>query len=69
MLPTLTTGNVCRRLGVLPWQLNRTIRRGFLEEPPRLGCYRVFTESDLPRVREALTRAGYLPGEVRPSCA
>ena len=63
-MPTLTTGDVCRRLGILPWQLLATIRRGYLPEPPRIARYRIHTEADLPRIREALIRAGYLREEV-----
>ena len=64
MLPTYTSGDLCRLFGVLPWQLKQTLIRGFLDEPPRVGIYRVWTENDLPRVREALLRAGYLREEV-----
>jgi hypothetical protein len=56
----LTTGDLCRRLGVLPWHVLAAIRRGYLAEPARVGIYRLWTEADLPRIREALVRAGYL---------
>ena len=63
-MPVLTTGEVCRRLGVLPWQLHAAERRRFLDVPARVGQYRVYAEADLPRIREALVRAGYLRGEI-----
>ena len=60
MPPTYTTGDLAKRFGVAPWQIKQALLRGFLAEPPRVGIYRVWLEEDLPRVREALTRAGYL---------
>ena len=65
--PTFTAGQICKLYGILPWQLKQALVRGFLSEPPRVGPYRVWFEADLPRVREALIRAGYLHGEV--TCA
>ena len=59
--PYLTIGPAARRLGCLPWQLRRLFERGLLPEPPRVGAYRVIAEEDLPRVEEALRRAGYIP--------
>jgi hypothetical protein len=58
-----TSGDLCKRYGVLPWQILQVIRRGFLAEPPRIGCYRYWDESDLPRVETALREAGYLQDE------
>jgi hypothetical protein len=58
---TYTTGDLAKRFGVFPWQLVRAITRGFLPEPQRIGCYRVWTEVDLPQVEAALRAAGYLP--------
>ena len=46
---------------VTAWHIRRAIQRGFLPEPPRVACYRVFSRADFPRVKEALRRAGYLP--------
>jgi hypothetical protein len=64
MPTTFTTGDLAKLFNVPVWQLLQTMRRGFLEEPPRVGIYRVWTEADLPRVRQALAKAGYLPEEV-----
>jgi hypothetical protein len=60
---TFTTGDLCRRYNVLPWQVLQAIRRGFLQEPNRVGIYRYWTEADLPRVESALRAAGYLPAK------
>jgi hypothetical protein len=57
---TFTTGQLARHFDLPAWQVARAIRRGFHPEPPRIGNYRLFTEADLPRVEEALRRAGYL---------
>jgi hypothetical protein len=46
---------------VSPWQIRRTIERGLLAEPPRVGAYRVFLSADLPLIEKALRKAGYLP--------
>jgi hypothetical protein len=46
---------------VSPWQIRRTIERGLLAEPPRVGAYRVFLAADLPLIEKALRKAGYLP--------
>jgi hypothetical protein len=58
---TYTTGDLAKHFDRPVWQILQTMRRGFLEEPPRIGIYRVWTEADLPRVRQALIEAGYLP--------
>jgi hypothetical protein len=62
--PTFTTGQVCKHFDMAVWQLLQTIRRRFLAEPPRVGIYRVWLESDLPRVEAALRKADYLPEGV-----
>jgi DNA-binding transcriptional MerR regulator len=59
----LSIGAVAAHFGVPPWKLRRTIERGLLAEPPRVGVYRVFTATDLPHVEKALRAAGYLVGE------
>jgi hypothetical protein len=46
---------------VRPWHIRSAIRRGFLEEPVRLGVYRVFFADDLDKIEESLRPAGYLP--------
>lgn len=57
----LTIGNVARYFGCQPWQVRRAIERKLLDEPPRVGAYRVFVATDLPRIEAALRAAGYLP--------
>lgn len=57
----LTIGNVARYFRCQPWQVRRAIERKLLEEPPRVGAYRVFVAADLPRIEAALRVAGYLP--------
>lgn len=71
MTAPLTIGAVTRHFAQLfpqanlrPWQVRRLFERGLLPEPPRVGAYRVIDSRDLPKVREALVRAGYLPVEV-----
>jgi DNA-binding transcriptional MerR regulator len=64
MATILTIGEVAQHFGCRPWQIRRAILRGLLEEPPRVGAYRVFTPEDLPRIQAALRSAGYLPEEL-----
>jgi|GEM_PF-6490685 len=56
----LTIGAVAKHFGCRPWQVRRAIERKLLEEPARVGAYRVFLPADLPRIRVALLKAGYL---------
>jgi hypothetical protein len=64
MIPTtFTSGDLCKRFGIMPWQLLQAIRRKFLAEPHRIGNYRAWTEDDLPRVEQALREAGYIGAE------
>jgi DNA-binding MarR family transcriptional regulator len=58
--PSLTTEDIARLVGVRRWQVLAAIRRGFLPEPRRIGCYRVWTSADVDRVGKALEAAGYL---------
>jgi hypothetical protein len=62
--PGFSIGSVARRFHVQPWQIRRAIARGFLSEPARIATFRVFTHEELPLVRDALIRAGYLPEEA-----
>jgi hypothetical protein len=57
----LTIGAVAKHFACPTWQVRRAIERGLLAEPPRIGVYRIFLPADLPRIEEALLRAGYLP--------
>jgi hypothetical protein len=56
----LTTGDAAQEIGVREWQVSRLFERGFLPEPPRLAGKRVLKRADLPAVRDAAVRAGYL---------
>ena len=56
-----TIGQVARRYRLETWQVRQAIKRGFLNEPLRVGPYRVFFQDDLPGVEKALHAAGYLP--------
>jgi DNA-binding transcriptional MerR regulator len=62
--PGYSTGALARFFGVAVWQVRRLVERGLLPEPPRVGMYRVFLPEQLPIVREALIKAGYLQAEV-----
>jgi hypothetical protein len=65
--PYFTIGAVAAHFGCQPWQVRRAIERKLLDEPPRVGAYRVFVATDLPRIEAALRAAGYLPRqEVAP---
>jgi DNA-binding transcriptional MerR regulator len=57
-------GAIARHFGCHAWQVRRAIERKILDEPSRVGAYRVFTVEDLPRVETALRMAGYLPEGV-----
>ncbi|MCI0460131.1 MAG: hypothetical protein L0Z62_24530 [Gemmataceae bacterium] len=70
--PYLTLGVVAehfRELGfaIDTWHVRRAIERKFLSEPPRCGVYRVFHPEDLPRIENALRKAGYLREVVNAS--
>jgi hypothetical protein len=56
----LTVGEVADRFGIQGWKLSRLFRRGLLPEPMRFRQYRMLPESDLPAIRAALVKAGYL---------
>ena len=64
MPKTYTTGDLSKHFRVPVWQILQTIRRGFLDEPGRVGIYRVWAADDLPRVRAALAAAGYVREEA-----
>jgi predicted DNA-binding transcriptional regulator AlpA len=66
----MTVGQAAARLGVRDWQIVSLYRRRFLPEPVRLGRFRAIDPDDLPKVREALVRAGYLAGgEAEPGAS
>jgi len=63
---SMTTTGVARLYSsaeheVMGWQVRRLFESGMLPEPDRIGGYRVIHRADLPKVEEALRRAGYLP--------
>jgi hypothetical protein len=58
---TMTTGEAAAAVGIRDWQLIALLQRGLVAEPKRFGRSRVFTADDLPRLRAAAVRAGYLP--------
>jgi DNA-binding transcriptional MerR regulator len=57
----MSVGDVAKALRVPLWQLRRLFSRGFLPPPPRCGQYRLLYADQLPEIRLALKRAGYLP--------
>lgn len=50
-------------LGVEFWQIQRIFELGLLPQPARFGNVRVVTKSQLPEIRAALIKRGYLPAE------
>ena len=58
---SLTLGLVSKTVGVDLWKLQRALERGFDFPTHKVGVYRCVYASDLPLVRQALERAGYLP--------
>ena len=55
-----TTGQAARRIGVDAWQVSRLYQRGLVEEPARLGRFRLIPAGDLDKLRRAALAAGYL---------
>jgi hypothetical protein len=62
--PGWTLGDIARRYDRPVWMVRRLYERGSLEEPARVGGYRVVPPADLPLVEAAMRRAGYLPAEA-----
>jgi DNA-binding transcriptional MerR regulator len=60
----LTIGDTARHFGVPAWKVRRLYERGLLPPPARAGLYRLVSVEELPKVEEALRRAGYLTAEV-----
>jgi hypothetical protein len=56
----LTTGQLARETGLLPWHVLALLRRGRVAEPHRIGCYRVWPAAAVAEVRAAAIEAGYL---------
>jgi hypothetical protein len=64
----LTVGDIARLKGV-PHQVVRRIVDRLLPDAPRAGLYRLVPAEELPRVEEALDRAGYLSSDGGPDRA
>lgn len=56
----LSSSDVAEMIGLRPWRLNRMHSRGLLQEPPRVSRFRVYRPADVPAIREAAIKAGYL---------
>jgi len=65
MSPTdyLSSGQVCLALRCLTWHVNQLLARGLLPEPRRIAGRRVWPVEQLPQIRAALERAGYIHPE------
>lgn len=55
-------GDVARYFGVQLWQVRRLFERGILPEPGRIGRYRIILGMQMPKVKDALIKAGYIKG-------
>ncbi len=53
-LKLLTTAQVCRRLDVHGMTMNRALHRGVVHPDATAGKYRLFNETRLPEIRQAL---------------
>lgn len=56
----LTTAEAAKRLKVEAWQVSRLYLHGDLPEPPRFMEKRVIFPDDLPTIRKALKKRGWL---------
>ena len=56
----LSVGDAGERIGVTAWQVSRLYERGFMTPAPRIGGRRIIPVADLPRLKEAARKAGYL---------
>ncbi len=63
----MTLGEVAQHLGVPTWKVQATLERGHFNEWFRVGSYRVIHPDRLPALKDAMTRAGYLPGTEPPT--
>jgi hypothetical protein len=61
--PFLTTPAVARELAVDEWKLRRTLERGYLQPPVKIGSVFLWRRDDLVRVRAALVEAGYVEAD------
>jgi hypothetical protein len=65
----MTTGEIADLAGVSEWMVRRCLSRGLLAEPKRVGPWRIWSAADLPAVRDALRRGGYLPADETKTAA
>jgi len=56
----LTVGQAAEHLGAQTWRVQRLLERGGFTRYRRVGRNRVIDASDLPQLRAALVRVGYL---------
>jgi hypothetical protein len=56
----MSLDEVAKRLGCEVWQVRRVFEKKLLPPAHRIGMYRVVEKSELPRIRAALVKAGYL---------
>jgi hypothetical protein len=56
----MTVETAGARLGVPGWRVRQLFTRRLLPEPRRFGNSRIIFEEDLPTIREALVKAGFL---------
>jgi hypothetical protein len=56
----MTLGDAARYFRCDIWQIRRLFERGLLPPAARIGVYRVIVRADLPKVGEALLKAGYI---------
>jgi hypothetical protein len=61
----LTLGAAAKRLGCEAWQIRRVFTRRLLPEPGRIGAYRVIHERDLPALKAALIKLGYVTDDEK----
>lgn len=60
-IQVLTTGDVARELGVEQWQVRRLFQDGTLPPTPRAGGgVRIITPKQVPAIRKALIKRGFL---------
>jgi DNA-binding transcriptional MerR regulator len=57
----LTAVQVAEMCGVPVWCVRQLPAKGLIEPPLRVGQYRAYQSSDVPRIKKALKLAGYLP--------
>jgi DNA-binding transcriptional MerR regulator len=53
-------GDVAAEIPMESWRLRRLADRGLCPAPKRVGRYRVFRREDIPAIREAAIKAGFV---------